>query len=716
MPGGLSRADRNLLVAAGAVALLMIAGTIAFGPAAQQQSTGIPSTYSSAPDGARAAYLLLQSLHYEVSRWERSPAELANVDPHAVLILAEPLNSPLRPERAALLDFVRKGGRILFCGPAPELFFEHAGVSVKPLPKHDFSPDLPSPFTRGAWRIQMRTFVSWKKIGPRQAALYGDDTPVVLLWKIGKGQILWWAAAAPLTNQGLKQQDNLVLFLNAVSPIPGEDPRRVYWDEYFHNGGGSLWSYIERTPVKWGLLQGVLIFAAVLFTFSRRWGPILPPRPDSRQSPLEFVDTLGSLYRHAKATQVPASVAYRHLRLELARKLGLPADTPDDTLAEAASQRLGWNRERVAASLSNASEAQHVRLPPKHVLKLARELTRHSNRLIISRQAKIGEHITLEHFPALASHVRGELAKIIVGQHEAVDQLLIVLACNGHAVIEGVPGLAKTLLVKSLARVCGLNYHRVQCTPDLMPADITGTNVFNLQDSSFHLHRGPVFTDLLLVDEINRTPPRTQSALLEAMEERQVTIDGVRHELSPNFTVLATQNPIEFEGTYPLPEAQLDRFLLKIKIGYPSAEAETEILSRYETGFDPRRLDAIGLLPLPPGLLEAARAEIEHVKVEPSLYPYIVAIIRRTRDWPAISMGASPRAAVGLLFVARTMAAMDGRDYLLPDDVKAAAPAVLRHRVVLKPEAELEGLSTDDVIQQVLASVEVPRIMQTARE
>lgn len=322
----------------------------------------------------------------------------------------------------------------------------------------------------------------------------------------------------------------------------------------------------------------------------------------------------------------------------------------------------------------------------------------------------------MEHFPALAAHVRQELGKVIVGQAEVFDELLIVLACNGHALIEGVPGLAKTLTVKTLARICGLDFHRVQCTPDLMPADVTGTNVFNLQDGSFHLHRGPVFTDLLLLDEINRTPPRTQSALLEAMEERQVTIDGVRHPLSDNFTVLATQNPIEFEGTYPLPEAQLDRFLLKIKMSYPSAEAEAEILSRYELGTDPKHLEAVEIAPVPEGLLAAARAEVAQVKIEPSLYPYMVGVIRRTRDWPAIAMGASPRAAVGLLFVARTLAAMDGRGYLLPDDVKAAAPSVLRHRILLKPEAELEGLTTDSAIAQVLASIEVPRVAAAKQE
>ncbi len=317
----------------------------------------------------------------------------------------------------------------------------------------------------------------------------------------------------------------------------------------------------------------------------------------------------------------------------------------------------------------------------------------------------------MEAFSALTAHVRRELSKVFIGQRGVVDQLLLVLMCGGHAVIEGVPGLAKTLAVKSLARICGLGFQRVQCTPDLMPADITGTNVFNLAQSNFQLHRGPIFTDLLLVDEINRTPPRTQAALLEAMEERQVTLDGVRYPLPENFTVLATQNPIEFEGTYPLPEAQLDRFLFKIRIEYPSAEEEIEIISRFDKGFDPRHLDEIAFTPIDPSLLPAARREISNVKIEPTLYPYLATVVRRTRDWPALALGASPRAAVGLFFVARAMAAMDGRDYLLPDDIKAAALPVLRHRLLLKPEADLDGLTADQVVQQVLASVEVPRAM-----
>jgi MoxR-like ATPase len=315
----------------------------------------------------------------------------------------------------------------------------------------------------------------------------------------------------------------------------------------------------------------------------------------------------------------------------------------------------------------------------------------------------------VKYLSELSAHIRGELSKVIVGQREVIDQLVLVLVCGGHAVMEGVPGLAKTLAIKSLARICGLGFQRVQCTADLMPADVTGTNVFDLRTNAFSMHRGPVFTDLLLVDEINRTSPRTQAALLEAMEERQVTIDGVRYPLPENFTVFATQNPIEFEGTYPLPEAQLDRFLLKIHVAYPSAEEEMEILTRYEKGFDLRKLDEIPLAPLDPTLITAARQEINSVRVEPALHSYVVSLARRTRDWPAISLGASPRAAIGLFFAARAMAGMDGRDYLLPDDIKLAALPVFRHRILLKPEADLEGLTSDQVIRQVISAVEVPK-------
>jgi MoxR-like ATPase len=314
-----------------------------------------------------------------------------------------------------------------------------------------------------------------------------------------------------------------------------------------------------------------------------------------------------------------------------------------------------------------------------------------------------------EQVARFAAHVRGQMARVIVGQSAALDQMLLVLLCGGHALIEGVPGLAKTLAVKALARVGRLEFRRVQCTPDLMPADVLGTSVFNLQAGTFSMHRGPIFTDLLLVDEINRTPPRTQSALLESMQEYQATIDGTTYPLSDFFTVFATQNPIEFEGTYPLPEAQLDRFLVKIRVVYPGAEEEAEILRHHQTGFDAREIERLALEPLPEGWLAGARAEVAAVRVEPALLTYVTNVIRRSRDWLAVSLGASPRAGVNLLLAAKATAALDGRDFMIPDDVKAVAPAVLRHRLLLKPEADLEGITPDQVIADILAAVEVPK-------
>jgi MoxR-like ATPase len=306
----------------------------------------------------------------------------------------------------------------------------------------------------------------------------------------------------------------------------------------------------------------------------------------------------------------------------------------------------------------------------------------------------------------LAAHVRGELGKAVVGQRESLDQLLLVMLVGGHALVEGVPGLAKTLAVKALAHIFELKFQRVQCTPDLMPADVLGANVFNLSTSAFTLHRGPIFTDLLLVDEINRTPPRTQSALLEAMEEKQVTIDGTRYELSKSFAVFATQNPVEFEGTYPLPEAQLDRFLVKIRIGYPDAEQEAQVLQNYQDGFDPRELQRMNFSTVPLEVLWAARQE---TAAEPALFRYIVTLVARTRNSAAVSLGASPRAAISLMLFAKAIAATEGRDYLIPDDIKVAAPPILRHRLVLKPEADLEGMTADQVVREIVRSVEVPK-------
>jgi MoxR-like ATPase len=311
--------------------------------------------------------------------------------------------------------------------------------------------------------------------------------------------------------------------------------------------------------------------------------------------------------------------------------------------------------------------------------------------------------------PDLATHVRREFSKIIVGQTDAVDQLLLVVLARGHALIEGVPGLAKTLAVKSLAHIFRLQFQRVQCTPDLIPADILGGNIFEPAAGSFRIHRGPIFTDMLLVDEINRMPPRTQSALLEAMEELQVTIDGTSHPLPRAFTVFATQNPVEFEGTYPLPEAQLDRFLMKIRVDYPQPAQEAEILSRYQDGFEARAFERVQVEAVSEDALQSAREEAGRVRVEPKLLDYIVSIVRATRNSPAVSLGASPRAAISLMLVAKAIAAIEGRDFLIPDDVKTTAAPILRHRMLLKPEADLEGITPDQIVAEVLASTAVPQ-------
>ena len=308
----------------------------------------------------------------------------------------------------------------------------------------------------------------------------------------------------------------------------------------------------------------------------------------------------------------------------------------------------------------------------------------------------------------LAEHIRREMSRVIVGQDELKTQCLIVLLCQGHALIEGVPGVAKTLTVKTLARLLGLGFQRVQGTSDLMPADILGTNVL-APDGQFRLHKGPAFTELLLVDEVNRMPPRTQGALLECMEERQITIDRDVHALSERFTVFATQNPVEFEGTYPLPEAQTDRFLAKIRISYPVMADEIRLLENTQSGFDARRLQDIDLNPVEPGTLAAALAAVQTVKVQESLLEYVVRLVTRTREWPAVTLGASPRATISLLRFAKALAALDGRDYALPDDVKGAVAPVLRHRIIVKPEADLEGVTSDQVLHEIVHSVDVPK-------
>jgi len=315
-----------------------------------------------------------------------------------------------------------------------------------------------------------------------------------------------------------------------------------------------------------------------------------------------------------------------------------------------------------------------------------------------------------EYVSSTVNHIRTELHKVIVGQDDAIEQILIAVLAEGHALIEGVPGTAKTLMVKTLSRLINAQFSRIQFTPDLMPSDITGTNVFNIATSSFNLRRGPIFTDILLADEINRTPPKTQAALLEAMEERQVTIDGDGYQLPAIFTVLATENPIEYEGTYPLPEAQLDRFQLKILIDYPGEAEERVVVGKWDAGFNSKRLDQVDLLPLQdPNAIIQCRQEVSRSHMETGVQHYAVDIVRRTRVHPFVHYGASPRASVALVLCSKALAAIRGRDFVTPDDVRDVAPPVLRHRLTLRAEAELDGVTPDAVISDILKLTEVPR-------
>jgi MoxR-like ATPase len=310
--------------------------------------------------------------------------------------------------------------------------------------------------------------------------------------------------------------------------------------------------------------------------------------------------------------------------------------------------------------------------------------------------------------PILA--LRDEVGKVVVGQEGTLSGLVAALLVRGHVLLEGVPGVAKTLVVKAVAAALDLEFRRIQFTPDLMPSDIIGQTIFDARGASFSFRQGPVFTNLLLADEINRTPPKTQAALLEAMEERQVSIEGEARPLPDPFVVVATQNPVEYEGTYPLPEAQLDRFLFKLQVGYPTFEQEQEVVARHDRGLDPHDLAATGITAVASAAdLETAREQVDALRVEPPVLAYIVQLCRATRDAPSLTLGVSPRGATALLHAAKAWAWLAGRPFVTPDEVKAVTKPTLRHRIQLRPEAELEGTTADGVLDGILTAVPTPR-------
>lgn len=310
----------------------------------------------------------------------------------------------------------------------------------------------------------------------------------------------------------------------------------------------------------------------------------------------------------------------------------------------------------------------------------------------------------------IVDKIKDEIDKVIVEQEEMLKLCMVGLLCGGHVLLEGVPGLAKTLMVRTLAKTMNVDFKRIQFTPDLMPSDVTGTKIFNMQTREFELKKGPIFTNFLLADEINRTPPKTQAGLLEAMEEQAVTIDGQNIQLPSPYMVFATQNPLEYEGTYPLPEALLDRFLMKILIDYPSAQAEKTVLERYHEGFNSIDLDSTGVKAVCNGEdILGCREEIKKVQVDNSIFDYIIQVVRETRNYTSIEVGSSPRGSIALLQSAKAYAVISGRDYVIPEDIKAVAYPVLRHRISLRPELTIEGIKEDKVIDNILMQIKVPR-------
>jgi hypothetical protein len=382
MQAGLSRTDRRLLWGFGGAGLLFAIGMVVLTPAEGEESSPVPSSYSADSGGALAAYLLLVDLHYPVHRWEDAPTALPD---SGLLILAEPTEKPTRRERAQLLEFVQNGGRVLFCGASITSFFPGVALTDKTVKSEykDFPASLPSHYSRGASNVVIRPEAYWSKLTGSQFRLYGDEqSSAAVSWQVGKGQILWWAAATPLTNTGIRRSGNLSLFLNTVTDPSSDQPLTVYWDEYFHGRRGSLWSYVENTPLPWGAIQIVLLASALLFTFSRRSGPVSMPLTFSRLSPLEFVDTMGGLYQRAGAASIAVGVSYKHLRLGLARHLGLPAALRDADLAKAAGQRLGFPSHELGEVLENAARAAAApKLLPREALRLVRQLENHSARL-----------------------------------------------------------------------------------------------------------------------------------------------------------------------------------------------------------------------------------------------------------------------------------------------------------------------------------------------
>ena len=463
----------------------------------------------------------------------------------------------------------------------------------------------------------------------------------------------------------------------------------------------------DLIPDRVGWIVYQLCLAAILVALwrGRRVGPLVAEDLPVVVRASETVEGRGRLYRSRRARDRAAEALRTAALHRMLPRLGLGPNAEPTAVAQAVAQRIGARPER-AGALTVRSAARQRRGPGQPCQPTGRH--RKAGRTVVNPNPPADSTADEDAARNALHALRNEIGKAVVGQDAVVSGLVIALLCRGHVLLEGVPGVAKTLLVRTLSAALQLEFKRVQFTPDLMPGDVTGSLVYDARTAEFEFRSGPVFTNLLLADEINRTPPKTQAALLEAMEERQVSVDGEPRPLPDPFIVAATQNPIEYEGTYQLPEAQLDRFLLKLNVPLPPRDQEMAILSRHAHGFDPRDLSAVRPV-AGPAELAAGRAGVARVLVADEVLGYIVDVVGATRQSPSLQLGVSPRGSTALLATARSWAWLSGRNYVTPDDVKAMARPTLRHRIALRPEAELEGATPDGVLDGILASVPVPR-------
>jgi MoxR-like ATPase len=517
--------------------------------------------------------------------------------------------------------------------------------------------------------------------GGTRACFPRNDGAWLLVQPVGAGSVVRLGGASVLVNAELGEADNAVLLASLLAPSPGTAVQVLR--PPLPGGGTAGLGDLVAPRVRLALWQLAVAFVLLALWRARRLGrPVAP----SWWSP------------SATCSSGPGAAA---------RRRGCSPTTcaarwPSGWACPPRPRPTRWPTRPPSAPASRGTGCCEPSPPPPPATRpssspSAKPSTPSAGRSPVSARGAV-------------LRVREEIAKAVVGQDGAVSGLVAALLVRGHVLLEGVPGVAKTLLVKTMARSLDLEFKRVQFTPDLMPSDVTGQVIFEQRDGSFRFRQGPVFTNLLLADEINRTPPKTQASLLEAMEERQVSVEGQPHRLPEPFLVVATQNPVEYEGTYPLPEAQLDRFLFKLQVGYPSAEQEQAVLARHDAGMDPHDLSTLGVTAVAGRQdLEAGRKEVAAVPVEPMVQAYIVAIARATRESPSLELGVSPRGTTMLLHASKAWAWLAGKPYVTPDEVKAVAKPTLRHRVELRPEVELEGVTADGVLDGVLASVPVPR-------